>query len=89
MLLVGPLSNFFFEFITLGNTPFSPISSKSILGIKFTINGKLQGKARATGSFLQEGSIPIQTLSANIEYFQVTTFTLLGTFGLKMWVYRA
>ena len=67
----------------------STISSKSILGIKFTINGKLQGKARATGSFLQEGSIPIQTLSANIEYFQVTTFTLLGTFGLKMWVYRA
>ena len=59
------------------------------MGIKFTINGKLQGKARATGSFLQEGSIPIQTLSANIEYFQVTTFTLLGTFGLKMWVYRA
>ena len=71
------------------NKLLSSESSKAILGVKFIISGKLQGKARSTISFIQEGSIPIQTIFTNIEYFQVTTFTLLGTFGLKLWVYKA
>lgn len=63
-------------------------NGKQIMGVKFIINGKLQGKPRSTSVFLQEGIIPIQTLSKQIHFFQTTVFTLLGTFGLKLWVYK-
>lgn len=62
--------------------------NEQIMGVKFIINGKLQGKARSTSIFLQEGLIPIQSLSKQIHYSQTTVFTLLGTFGLKLWVYK-
>lgn len=58
------------------------------LGIKFLISGKLQGKARATKCLIVEGSVPTQTLSKNICFAKTHTYTLLGAFGLKMWVLK-
>jgi len=64
------------------------LKSNRIMGVKFIINGKIQGKTRSSSIFLQEGIIPIQSLSKQIHYSQTTVFTLLGTFGLKLWVYK-
>ena len=58
------------------------------LGIKFLISGKFQGKARATKCLIVEGSVPTQTLSKNICFAKTHTYTLLGAFGLKMWVLK-
>jgi len=64
-----------------------PIDS-SILGIKFTIAGKLKGKQRASSNCLILGNIPIQTIKSNIQFSKVDAFTVYGIFGLKLWVNR-
>jgi len=57
-------------------------------GIKCVISGKLQGKARATKCLIVEGSVPTQTLSKNLYFAKVHTYTLLGAFGFKIWVLK-
>jgi hypothetical protein len=60
----------------------------NIKGIKFIINGKLSGKPRASSYCIQEGSIPNQSIDKNIVFAKQHTYTLLGAFGLKIWVHR-
>jgi hypothetical protein len=59
-----------------------------IHGIKLIAKGKLQGKPRASTAIVQEGSIPNQSLSKNIDYSKSHSYTLMGAFGLKLWIYR-
>jgi len=59
-----------------------------IHGIKFVINGKLQGKTRATFSLVQEGSVPIQSFNKNVDFAKGHTYTSLGAFGLRIWVFK-
>ena len=60
----------------------------AISGFKFIINGKLQGKTRAASSCIQEGSVPIQSLSKNIEFAKSHVYTLYGVFGIRVWIYK-
>ena len=60
----------------------------AILGFKFIINGKLQGKTRASSSCIQEGSVPIQSLAKNIEFAKSHVYTLYGVFGIRVWIYK-
>jgi hypothetical protein len=57
-------------------------------GVKFIINGKIQGKLRASSTRVLVGSVPIQTITANIEFNKVHVYTRYGAFGFKMWVHR-
>lgn len=52
------------------------------------INGKLKGKPRSSTFNKVFGSVPIQSLSLDIEYAQAHAFTLYGVFGIKLWVFR-
>ena len=63
-------------------------TTSSIKGIKFIVNGKLQGKTRASSSCIQVGSVPIQSISKNIEFSKLHVYTVYGAFGFQMWVYR-
>jgi hypothetical protein len=58
----------------------------SISGIKFIVNGKLQGKTRAGSSKILVGSVPIQSIEKNIAFGKTHVYTLYGAFGFKMWV---
>lgn len=60
-----------------------------IKGVKFIINGKLQGKTRASSSCIQIGAVPIQSISKNIEFSKLHVYTIYGAFGFKIWVYRS
>jgi hypothetical protein len=65
--------------------------SKDILkieGIKLTIGGRLRGKTRADVRSINVGTVPLQSNSKHIEYFKQHIFTIYGTFGLKLWVFR-
>lgn len=64
-------------------------ASHSIKGIKFIVHGKLQGKTRADSRCIQVGSVPIQTISKNIDFSRLHVYTMYGAFGFQMWVYRA
>ena len=60
---------------------------RKIKGVKFTINGKILGKTRASTHVIVVGTVPIQTISKNIEYQQRHVFTNYGVFGFKIWTY--
>jgi ribosomal protein S3 len=60
----------------------------SILGLKFVINGKLKGKPRSSVNFIKEGNLPLQTLNKNIDFSRIHSYTLMGVFGLKLWVLK-
>lgn len=65
-----------------------PSAINTIKGFKFVINGKLQGKTRASFSCIQEGSVPTQSISKNIDFAKSHVYTLYGVFGMRMWIYR-
>jgi hypothetical protein len=60
----------------------------TILGLKFAINGKLKGKPRSSVNFIKEGNLPLQTLNKSIDFSRIHSYTLMGVFGLKLWVLK-
>ncbi len=58
----------------------------SILGIRLLISGKLSGKTRAKSFSVNVGQVPTQTLDCKIDYSFVPAFTMMGTFGFKLWI---
>lgn len=58
-------------------------------GIKVTVSGRLGGAEIARSESYREGSIPLQTLRANIDYAVATAHTTYGAIGIKVWIIRA
>lgn len=61
----------------------------TIKGIKLKMGGRLRGKTRADVRTLTVGTVPLQSKIKDIEYYKQHVFTVYGTFGLKVWVYRS
>jgi hypothetical protein len=61
----------------------------TIKGIKFIVNGKIRGKMRSSSKCISVGTIPIQSLSKNIEFSKTHVYTLYGAFGFQIWLYRS
>jgi small subunit ribosomal protein S3 len=57
-------------------------------GIKVAVSGRLGGAEIARSESYREGSIPLQTLRANIDYGVTTAQTTFGTIGVKVWIYK-
>jgi hypothetical protein len=75
--------------ILVDNKEIKKVSSISnIIGIKFIVNGKLQGKTRADSSCIQVGAVPAQTLEKNIDFSMLHVYTLYGAFGFRIWICR-
>ena len=58
------------------------------LGIKTSVSGRLGGADMARTEFYKEGTIPLQTLRANIEYGFAEANTTYGKVGVKVWIYK-
>ena len=58
------------------------------LGIKAACGGRLGGADMARKEFYSEGTIPLQTLRADIDYGFAETDTTYGKIGVKVWVYK-
>ena len=58
------------------------------LGIKAAVSGRLGGADMARGEFYSEGTIPLQTLRADIDYGFAEADTTYGKLGVKVWIYR-
>ncbi len=58
------------------------------LGIKVAVAGRLNGADMARSEFYSEGTIPLQTLRADIEYGFAEANTTYGKVGVKAWVYH-
>lgn len=57
-------------------------------GIKTMVSGRLDGAEIARSESYHEGSIPLQTLRAEIDYGFATAHTTYGTIGVKVWIYK-
>ena len=57
-------------------------------GIKTMVSGRLDGAEIARSEHYSEGSIPLQTLRANIEYGFAEARTTYGIIGVKVWIYK-
>ena len=59
-----------------------------IKGIKVSVAGRLDGAEIARTEHYHEGSIPLQTLRADIEYGFAEAHTTFGVIGIKCWIYK-
>ena len=59
-----------------------------IKGIKITVSGRLDGAEIARSESYHEGSIPLQTLRADIDYGFAEAHTTCGVIGIKCWIYK-
>ncbi len=57
-------------------------------GIKVACSGRLGGSEIARREWYREGRVPLQTLNADIDYAIATAFTIYGTVGIKVWLYK-
>ena len=57
-------------------------------GIKTSVSGRLGGADMARTEFYSEGTIPLQTLRADIDYGFAEADTTYGKVGVKTWIYH-
>ena len=57
-------------------------------GIKVCVSGRLAGNEIARSEWLREGSIPLHTLRANLDYAESEALTTYGIIGVKVWIYK-
>ena len=58
------------------------------LGIKTAVSGRLGGADMARTEFYKGGTIPLQTLRADIDYGFAEADTTYGKIGVKVWIYK-
>jgi small subunit ribosomal protein S3 len=58
------------------------------LGVKVLCSGRLGGAEIARSEVQKLGSIPLQTLEANVDYSTATARTTYGAIGIKVWIYK-
>lgn len=55
-------------------------------GIKISLSGRIAGAEIARNEKYSQGSVPTQTLRANVDYFHKAALTRSGYVGIKVWV---
>ena len=64
------------------------LGARGVKGIKVSASGRLGGAEMARTEQYHEGTIPLQTLRADIDYGFAEANTTYGKIGVKVWVYN-
>ena len=64
------------------------MKTPGVKGIKTAVSGRLGGADMARTEFYSEGTIPLQTLRADIDYGFAEASTTYGKVGVKVWIYK-
>ena len=64
------------------------MQNRDVKGAKIMMSGRLDGNEIARRERLSRGSLPLQTLRADIDYGTATAKTTYGTIGIKVWIYK-
>jgi small subunit ribosomal protein S3 len=59
----------------------------STKGLKVQVSGRLNGADIARSEWKREGSVPLHTLKAKIDYTHQPADTLYGVIGIKVWLF--
>ena len=57
-------------------------------GIRVCLSGRLAGHEIARTEWLREGSVPLHTLRADVDYAEAEALTTYGIIGVKVWIYK-
>ncbi|MCD7728325.1 MAG: 30S ribosomal protein S3 [Clostridia bacterium] len=66
----------------------SKVSKTGVKGVKITVSGRLDGREIAGSESYHDGSIPLQTIRADIDYGFAEAHTTFGVLGVKCWIYK-
>ena len=77
---------FFLAFLKQTLTVLFNSHFSKVKGIKITVKGRLNGVPRAKHKMLVIGDVPVQNISAKIDYAQTTVHNSNGSYGIKVWV---
>lgn len=61
---------------------------RGALGIRIGIAGRLGGAEIARSEKFSQGTVPLSTFRADIDYAQVDAHTTFGVIGVKVWIYK-
>jgi small subunit ribosomal protein S3 len=64
------------------------VQNREVQGAKVKLSGRIDGNEISRREMLSKGKLPLQTLRANIDYGQATSYNSYGTIGVKVWVYK-
>lgn len=64
------------------------VMSAGAKGVKIQLSGRVGGAEIGRSEKYFEGSVPTQTLRANIDYYEQPAKTRSGYVGLKVWIYK-
>ena len=57
-------------------------------GIRVCLSGRLAGNEIARTEWLREGSVPLHTFRADVDYAESEALTTYGLIGVKVWIYK-
>lgn len=57
-------------------------------GIKTRVSGRLGGAEMARSEGYTEGTVPLQTIRADVDFAEATAMTTYGDIGVKVWIYK-
>jgi len=57
-------------------------------GIRVCVAGRLAGNEIARTEWIREGSVPLHTFRANVDYAEAEALTTYGIIGVKVWIYK-
>ena len=57
-------------------------------GIRVCLSGRLAGNEIARTEWLREGSVPLHTFRAVVDYAEAEALTSYGIIGVKVWIYK-
>jgi small subunit ribosomal protein S3 len=61
---------------------------RGVQGVKFYLGGRLGGAEIARSEELKRGSIPLQTIRADIDFARERATLAYGVIGIKVWIYK-
>ena len=64
------------------------VMQTGVKGVKITVGGRLNGAEIARQEKFSEGSVPLHTLRADIDYGRGVAGTTYGAIGVKVWIYK-
>ena len=76
------------NFRTVQKKAIKDVMKASAVGVKTAVSGRLGGAEMARTEGYTEGTVPLHTIRADIDYATATAPTTYGKIGVKVWIYK-
>jgi small subunit ribosomal protein S3 len=64
------------------------VMTSGALGVRIVLSGRIGGAEIGRREKLQQGTVPLSTIRANIDYASTPALTKKGYIGVKVWIHK-